>query len=149
MNKDVLITLRSIQSVENDRSETELITQAEFTPLDDGGFQISYDESEATGFKGSRTVVQCHGNHKASICRSGTATSNLIMDSKKKQHCHYGTPYGDMMVGIFTHAIVNELNEDGGSLYMKYTIDINSSYISDNEIFLKIQPTFNVDGANK
>ena len=53
MNKDVLITLRSIQSVENDRSETELITQAEFTPLDDGGFQIAYDESVATGLEGS------------------------------------------------------------------------------------------------
>ena len=57
---------------------------------------------------------------------------------KKKQHCHYNTPYGELMIGVFTHSIVNELNESGGSLYLKYTIDINSSYVSDNEILMMV-----------
>ena len=141
MKKDVLITLKSIQSVEDDRSEVELITEATYSPLNNGGFSISYDESEATGFAGSKTVVNCYGDKRASICRSGSAQSNLIIDKDKKQHCHYGTPYGELMVGVYTHSIVNNLDENGGSLYMKYTIDINSSYISDNEIFLQVQPT--------
>ena len=43
------------------------------------------------------------------------------------------------MVGIYTHKIQNELNLSGGYLYMRYTIDINSSYISDNEIIMNIE----------
>ncbi len=141
MNSDVLLTLRSIQSVDGNENSTELITQAKYKALKDGSFQITYDESEVTGFAGATTIVTCKGNKEASICRTGgNAVSNLIMDVDKKQHCHYGTPYGELMVGIFTHAIVNELDENGGNLYMKYTIDINSSYVSDNEIVMHISP---------
>ncbi len=41
-------------------------------------------------------------------------------------------------MGIFTHCIDNNIGEDGGDLYLKYTVDINSSYVSDNEIYIKI-----------
>ncbi len=140
MNKDVLITMKSIQTIDNDSNETELITQAVYEPLADGGFRISYDETDATGFLGAKTVLSCYGNRRASICRSGIASSNLVIDREKKQHCHYGTPYGELMVGIYTHAIINKLSENGGDLYMKYTIDINSSHISDNEIYINVRP---------
>lgn len=147
MKKDVLMILKSVQSVDDERNETELITPAVLTPLKNGGFSIAYDETEATGFEGSRTVLSCYGNKHASICRSGAVSSNLVIDKDKKQHCHYGTPYGELMVGIYTHSIVNELNENGGNLYMKYTIDINSSYVSDNEIFVSLRPTKNESSA--
>lgn len=147
MKKDVLMILKSVQSVDDERNETELITPAVLTPLKNGGFSIAYDETEATGFEGSRTVLSCYGNKHASICRSGAVSSNLVIDKDKKQHCHYGTPYGELMVGIYTHSIVNELNENGGNLYMKYTIDINSSYVSDNEIFVTLRPSKNESSA--
>ena len=44
-----------------------------------------------------------------------------------------------MDVGIYTHSIKNNLMESGGDLYMKYTLDINSSYMSDNEIIMNIK----------
>lgn len=140
MKKDVLITLRSIQSVGEDSNETEIITEGTFSTLKNGGFRIIYNESEATGFEGSKTTVCCYGENHASICRSGSVQSTLIIDKNKKQHCVYGTPYGELMMGIYTHAIVNRLDKNGGNLYMKYTVDINSSYVSDNEILIIIQP---------
>lgn len=147
MKKDVLMILKSVQSVDDERNETELITPAVLTPLKNGGFSIAYNETEATGFEGSKTVLSCYGNKHASICRSGAVSSNLVIDKDKKQHCYYGTPYGELMVGIYTHSIVNELNENGGNLYMKYTIDINSSYVSDNEIFVSLRPAKNESSA--
>ena len=71
MNKDVLMILKSVQSVDDERNETELITPAVLTPLKNGGFSIAYHETEATGFEGSRTVLSCYGNKHASICPSG------------------------------------------------------------------------------
>ncbi len=140
MKKDVLITMKSIQSVEDDSNEIELITEGVMKTLKDGGFQLVYNESEATGFDGAKTTVCCYGDKLASISRSGSVQSTLVIDKEKKQHCLYGTPYGELMVGIYTHSIINKLTEDGGNLYMKYTVDINSSYVSDNEVLIIVQP---------
>lgn len=137
MQKDVVITLKSIQSVDNEHSETELKTKGTFSTIENG-YEICYDESVATGFEGSKTILTCRGNEMASMQRTGKTYSNLVIEMNKKHHCHYGTPYGDIMVGIYAHSIDNKLDNTGGNLYFKYTIDINSSYISDNEIFITV-----------
>lgn len=138
MKKDVLIKLTSIQTVDKDSNKTELITSGHLDTIPGGGFQIAYDESQATGFDGSKTVLAVRGNEWASIDRIGNSSTNLIVEKGTKHHCHYATPYGDFVVGIYAHTIVNELTPDGGNLYLKYTVDINSSYISDNEILITI-----------
>lgn len=137
MKRDVLINLTSIQTVEGESTTTELITRGTIEKIADG-FKISYTESEATGYKGSDTILTCKGDGWASIDRVGSTNSNLIVEIEKKHHCHYGTPFGDFTVGIYAHEIKNELTPLGGKLYLKYTVDINSTHISDNEIFITI-----------
>ena len=129
--------MTSIQSVDSDKNSTELITSGTLEKTADGVI-VSYDESEATGFQGSSTTLIFRGNDWVSIQRSGSSNSNLIVETGKKHHCHYGTPFGDFTVGIYAHTIENTLDATGGRLYLKYTVDINSSYISDNEIYLTI-----------
>lgn len=136
-SKPVMINMKSVQTADGESTEVELITEGEFS-FQDGRYRISYKDSEATGFEHSVTSVEVEDEHFASVSRTGNASSNLVLEINKKHHCHYGTPYGDMMIGIFAHSITNELDENGGHLYMKYTIDINSSYISDNEIIMDI-----------
>lgn len=130
--------MKSIQSVYNEKTETELITTGKFN-IENNIFYISYEDSEATGFEGSVTEISVKENKYASIIRTGTTNSDLIIEIGKKHHCRYDTPYGSMSIGIYTHSINNELSENGGDLYMKYTIDINSSYMSDNEIILSVK----------
>lgn len=137
-SENFLIEMKSIQSIYNDKTETELITSGSYKP-DNETFLISYLDSEATGFEGSETKISVTGNKMASIIRRGSSSSDLIIEPGKKHHCHYSTPYGEMVIGIFTHSIENNLNENGGRLYMKYTIDINTSYMSDNEIIMNIK----------
>lgn len=137
MKKEVLMKLTSIQTVDKESNETELFTSGTLEQAENG-FILSYDESEATGFAGSTTTLTVKGNEWASIDRVGSSTSSLIIECGTKHHCHYGTPFGDFTIGIYAHSIINELTQDGGQLYLKYTVDINSSYISDNEILLVI-----------
>lgn len=133
-----MIEMKSIQSIYNDKTETELVTSGKFI-RDDESFLISYKDSDATGFKGSETEISVTGNSIASIIRRGSANSDLVIEPGKKHHCHYATPYGEMVIGIYTHKLENNLNDNGGNLYMKYTIDINTSYMSDNEIIMNIK----------
>jgi len=139
LKKKVLIEMKSIQTVaNNERSEMELTTTGTFDEKD-GTFLISYEDSEATGFEGSVTDITVTKNELASIIRSGATTSNLVIEHGKKHFCHYATPFGEFIVGINTKKIENNLTSEGGNLYMKYTIDLNSTYMSDNEIYFDIK----------
>lgn len=138
MEREVLINLTSINTVDSEKNKTELSTSGIFRQLENGAFEICYEESEVTGFKGSTTFLIINGDNLVTLKRVGTAPSNLVLETNKKHHCHYGTPYGDFTMGILTHCIDNKINTDGGELYLKYTVDINSSFVSDNEIYIKI-----------
>ncbi len=136
--EQVNLKLRSVLDSDDDHSETELMTEG--TMAKDGDmWVITYEDSDATGFEGSTTTIKADGDRLVSIERTGTASSNLVIETGKKHFCLYGTPYGDITVGIFTHTINNKLSEKGGKLYLKYTIDVNSAYMSDNEIYLDIE----------
>lgn len=137
MKQHIQLKLRSVLEAEGERSETELLTDGTMEQVN-GKFIVSYEDSDATGFEGATTTITAEGSSIVSIVRTGTANSNLVIETGKKHYCLYGTPYGDITVGIFTHKIENSLSENGGSLYLKYTIDVNSAYMSDNEIYLDI-----------
>ncbi|MCR5707067.1 MAG: DUF1934 domain-containing protein [Ruminococcus sp.] len=137
MKKDVLISLTSIQWQDNEKNETELFTRASLSRSGDKDV-ISYEDTSATGFEGSVTTITVSGNDSASIIRRGTANSVLSLEIGRKHYCQYGTPFGDMRIGVYTHAIDNTIEKDG-RLYMKYTLDLNSSYLSDNEIIMNIK----------
>ncbi len=130
--------MKSIQTLPDDKSETELITKGAFEITDDS-YIISYDDTEATGFKGATTEISLKGSDFASVIRRGAAASDLILEAGRKHHCQYGTPYGTMEIGVYTNKIKNNLDENGGDVYFKYTLDINSSYISENEIIINIK----------
>lgn len=71
MKKNIMISLVSIQWQNNEKSETELLTKAKFSH--ENGFDvISYEDTSATGFEGSVTIIKLEGEKSASIIRRGT-----------------------------------------------------------------------------
>ncbi len=135
MKDNVMLSLTSIQWQDGEKNESELVTRA--THRKSGKFDIiSYEDTAATGFEGSVTTIKADSG-MAFITREGKANSSLSLEVGRKHFCQYGTPYGNLQIGVYTHAIRNTLAEDG-KLYMKYTLDLNSAYLSDNEIIMKI-----------
>ena len=125
MKKNVCITIKSTQTVDQDKDSTELFTFGAMESTENG-FRLYYDESEVT-------------DEMVTMTRSGKAISSLFIEKGKKHHCHYGTEFGDFMIGVCTDEIRNELAETGGEIYLKYTLDINSSYMSENEMFINVK----------
>lgn len=136
--KDVIITLTTKQSDGDNSEQTEIITKGKYNKFKDG-YIISYDESEATGFEGASTVLTVTKSQKIEIERTGTAQSQLIIEKANKHHCHYGTPYGTVMIGITASEINSQLKDNGGDLFFKYVIDINSSFMSDYEVNINVR----------
>jgi uncharacterized beta-barrel protein YwiB (DUF1934 family) len=116
----------------------ELVTAGRYFSKD-GSRYISYIESEVTGLYGIRTTLKVEGQDSVTLIRNGTAKSRLIIAKGQRQHCHYGTEYGDLLVGISGCHIASSLDDVGGELSFDYTLDINSNTISHNKVFISVR----------
>ena len=123
----------------NDSADFELTTKGIFSREGDK-YSISYEDSEATGFENSTTVIEVNGVRNASVRREGEAPSELVLEVERKHHCHYGTPYGGLMLGVYTKKIDNNLSDEGGKLELRYVIDSNGTFVSENWISLSVEP---------
>ena len=136
--QDVSMKLVSSQSDGDKKESTELLSRAIYEKTI-SGYKLTYDESEATGYEGSTTTIELFEGKKVVMSRTGSVSSNLIVELGTKHHCVYGTPYGDFMVGVNAKSIDSELDEKGGKLDFKYVIDVNSSYVGDFDISIEVK----------
>ncbi|CDZ25047.1 hypothetical protein CCDG5_1955 [[Clostridium] cellulosi] len=116
----------------------EMVTTGQYI-VKNGKRYISYNESEATGLEGVTTTLKVDDSGTVTLIRTGAARSRLVIAKGERQLCHYGTGYGDIMVGISGCQVKSKLNDKGGELSFKYTLDVNSSTISRNEIFISVR----------
>lgn len=138
MNKEVSIKIKTVQSADGDEDVTELFTFGRLSKLKGGGYRIAYDETEVMGFEGCSVSMDITDS-SVKMSRTGKASSTLFIEKGKKHHGHYGTPYGDFMIGINTDDLKNGITDHGGDLYMKYTIDVNSDFLSENEVYVNVR----------
>lgn len=143
MKKDVLISIRGTVTSEGSAPDViELITAGRYYSKD-GSYYISYKESEATGFEGVTTTLKVDGENSVTLIRNGRHSSRLYLEKGRRHLCHYDTGMGQLMVGVSGCRILSKLDDLGGELSFYYSLDVNSSLISENEV------NVNVKEANK
>ena len=133
------MTLKSIQYDEDEKEETMLNTEILYYIDTNGERVISYQESETTGMEGSDMQLRISPDNMISIIRTGTYQTHLVVQTGRKHFCPYETPFGDFAVGISARFVRNKLTDEGGSLRLRYTVDANSTLLSDNEIWIDIK----------
>jgi uncharacterized beta-barrel protein YwiB (DUF1934 family) len=141
--KDVLINIKGIYATEEEDADViEMFTTGQYYKKN-GNYYISYDETEATGFLGSRTIVKVERDDKVTVERSGNAISQLIVQKGVRHQCRYDIGYGDMTIGVSGSSIYSSLTDTGGNLAFRYSLDINSLLASENEMYIHIQEATN------
>ena len=138
MKEQWVMTLRSIQHEGGEHSESVLDTEIRYFEHD-GERVIAYEESETTGMEGSQMQLRVAQGDMVSIIRTGTYQTHLVVQPGKKHFCHYETPFGEFAVGVSARWIRNTLTDEGGRLEMRYTVDANSTLLSDNEIRIHVK----------
>ena len=142
MKKDVTINIRGTYNFEGDEADVvELFTTGELSRRN-GSYYISYDESEVTGFNGSRTTLKVEDQRCVTMSRKtagGRGITQLIVQNGVRHQCQYDTGFGDMMVGVSGRSINSTLSDRGGKLEFKYSLDINSLFASDNEMLIIVR----------
>ncbi len=137
--KKFSMQLRSIQYDEDEKLETLLDTEITYTIEEDNERVIRYIETGMEGMGKCEMQLRISPENRIMIMRSGAYQTNLVVQEGKKHFCHYETPFGTFAVGVWAKFVENALTDDGGKLRMRYTVDANSTLLSDNEIILEIK----------
>lgn len=138
MKKEVMIKIKGVQAVDGDRDVVEVLTTGSYCRRNDS-YYIIYDESEATGFAGSKTVLRVEPQHdRVTLSRTGASNSRLVVEKGRRHQCSYETGYGSLMVGVLGHSLKNDLSDEGGHLSFGYSLDINTALTSENTVDILI-----------
>lgn len=140
MKKDVVISIKGISYSDefDDEDIVELTTIGDMR-YKEGKYFLTYKETEMTGMLGTVTVLEIDGQNQVILNRRGTNKSQLIIEKGKRHICQYGTEYGEMVLGVTTDSIKSTLSSKGGALSFKYSLDVNSSLASMNEVYIDVK----------
>ncbi|QAT49210.1 DUF1934 domain-containing protein [Caproiciproducens sp. NJN-50] len=145
MQENYLISIKGRQRVDDETGEVELTTFGTYVRRGDSRY-IVYKEYTSEDKNRTRTsILKIDGGNKVTLMRGGEDSTRLILERGKRHLCQYDTEFGNMMIGVFTSRVQSELNDLGGKLEVSYTLDINSSLSSQNEIFITIKEANNKD----
>lgn len=140
MKKDVVISIKGVSYSDgfDDEDIVELTTIGDMK-YKEGKYFLTYSETEVTGMSGTVTSLEIDGQKQIILNRKGKNKSQLIIEKGKRHLCQYGSEYGTMLLGVSTDSINSTLSSKGGALSFKYTLDVNSTLASMNEVYIDVK----------
>lgn len=136
--KDYVITIKGIQTYEDDDStDIEMMAEGDFV-FEDGKYFIDYDETEATGMEGTSTTIEIDKDY-VSLTRAGAVETTLLFIRDRQTTSYYDTPYGTMMMGINTEDVNTQLTSDGGKVAVKYSMSMNNLFSGSNTFEIQVR----------
>ena len=108
----------------------ELMTDGEYS-RENGISTFSYVESELTGLNGLLTTFNVEPD-RVVLRRGDGYSGDMIFSEDQKHHFLYDTPFGSITMGIDTHSIKKSLRDDGGSLEIRYDLEVDNIAVSQN-----------------
>ena len=136
--KKVMISIKGSPALSCDEDDGfELMTDGEYTR--EGGYStFSYMESELTGINGLLTTFDVEPD-RVVLRRGDGFSGDMIFSETQKHHFLYETPFGAVMMGIDTHSIKKNMRDDGGSLEIRYDIEVDNVSVSQNLFKINIR----------
>ena len=136
------ITLRvhNLQEVDGEKNEMDM-TVVGTASLQSPRLELCYSEYDEEMHE-TKTRVCVEENRFVSVTREGQYASQMLFECGKRNTTAYKTPYGDLMMGMYTKRIDNRMTWlDGtlqGSLTFSYTTDFAGQGGIENEMTLTI-----------
>lgn len=137
MLKDVVISLRTIQTGDVDDEDVLEFTTDGLYSYDGENACLSYMETEVTGMEGTRTSVIVMPDCVV-VDRDGLITSRMIFKERERSTFLYTTPYGTATMGLSTQHIAQNVGEHGGIVSIDYVVDIEHSLVTRNNFQVSI-----------
>ena len=126
MKQEVVLSLRGRQSYDGQEPDViELVTEGTME-FRDGGWDISYEESELTGLAGVTTTFRVEPD-KVVLSRTGNLRSQMVFQQGVPHDSLYQMPFGALMITVCAKSVFFDIVPDGGVVDLVYSIDIENN----------------------
>ncbi len=132
----VRININNCQDLGGSEDTLSLMTEGVYSRRDDS-WVVRYLENEASGIMGTLTTIEIYDDHMV-IDRKGTLTSRMEFRPGTSNRFPYNTEYGMSVLGIHTRKYNADFGADGGSLSIRYMIDIDSVVSLENRLDMTV-----------
>lgn len=126
MTQKVMLSILGRQSYQEQEPENiELVTEGVMT-FRDGGWDISYQESELTGLSGVTTTFRVEPG-KITLTRKGKLHSQMVFVQNERHESLYQMEFGALLISVCARQVLFDLTPEGGFIDLVYDIDIEQS----------------------
>ena len=139
MKKTVMLSIRGRQTyLDQEPDVIELVTEGTLEYVD-GGWNISYEETELTGLQGVNTLFRVEPD-KITLSRTGRLNSQMVFQKDVRHDSLYQMEFGALMITVCAKWISVNLDENGGVVDLIYGIEIEQSTAGEVDYHLTIVP---------
>ena len=126
MKTPVVLSIKGRQSYQDQEPDSiELVTEGTMDFVD-GGWNITYEESELTGLEGVTTTFRVEPG-KVSLTREGRLNSQMVFQEGVAHDSLYQMDFGALMLTVKATRVYYDIVPDGGTIDLVYSIDIENS----------------------
>jgi len=126
VKRPVMLSLRGRQSYDGQEPEIiELVTEGTME-FREGGWDISYEESELTGLAGVTTLFRVEPG-KVTLTRTGRLHSEMVFQEGQSHSSLYQMEFGALMLTVKATSVFFDIVSDGGVIDLVYFIDIENT----------------------
>ena len=126
MKQEVVLSIRGTQRYDGvDPDVIELVTTGSME-FRDGGWDISYEESELTGLAGVTTTFRVEPG-KVVLDRTGKLRSQMVFQQGVRHESLYQMELGTLLMAVCAQSIFFDITPEGGMIDLVYTIDIENT----------------------
>ena len=135
IKEDYLIDITSTYKVEGNEETLNIKTTGIFKEKENKKYIIykEYSDSNPNKFKTCILKIE-NDNKKITLIKNGTIQTKLILEKGQRIYSPYPTEFGAIMMGIFTNSVEFNHSENEAHINLKYSIDVNSEFVSTNHI---------------
>ena len=126
MKQNVMLFIRGSQRYEDQDPEIIDLTTEGTMEFRDGGWDISYQESELTGMAGVTTTFRVEPN-VVTLKRTGALNSEMVFQKGVVHDSLYRMPFGALMLSVEATYLVYDIVSDGGMIDLSYKISIENT----------------------
>lgn len=126
MKQPVVLSIRGRQSYDGQEPDViELVTDGTMA-FTDGGWDISYEETELTGMAGVTTTFRVEPG-KVTLRRTGKLRSEMVFEEGKRHESLYQLDFGALLMTVTAKQVYFDIVPDGGVIDIVYNIEIENS----------------------
>ena len=140
INRDAVIRVESSQWADGQLLDpVRLMTHGQLSYKEkEDVWNISYDESDATGMRGTQTRVSLFPNGRVVLSRTGSVEMELEFVKGDQRVEAKSTPYGPVRFSVLTQGVKGSMNEEGGAIELGYSLGFYNRHTISTKLQLQV-----------